>query len=185
MTFAKFQSSQGIYTMLRRTSGFVLCAACGILLLGCDPVRTTRQTFGVRVVDSTSGNPIAGAQVQVKYDFDRGEALLPETQRRSEALRQGARDAWELRAWSSGITDENGQAVAAIEETVLDRTRGTSPPADRDAITGLPYLVRVNVGQVPEEELSVPMKFGEFVKGNFFTVTVIEIQTPTYIETND
>ncbi len=29
------------------------------------------------------------------------------------------------------------------------------------------------------------MKFGEFVKGNFFTVTVIEIQTPTYIETND
>jgi hypothetical protein len=66
---------------------------------------------------------------------------------------------------------------------VLDRSRGDKPPAGRDEITDQPYLVWVKKEQTPEEESSVLMKPGESVKGKSFTVTVIDIQAPRYVET--
>jgi hypothetical protein len=170
--------------MPRRTA-FVLGITCSLFALGCyscDPVRTTRQTFSVRVVDSDSGSPIAGAQVQWKSDFDRREAMLPEAQRLSEEWHQHLRESWDREPWTSCITDAYGQAVATEERQGLDRTSGEKPPTARD-ITGRPYLFKVNAAQEPEEVLSVLMKRGESVRGKRLTVTVIEVHEPVYIDT--
>ena len=37
---------------------------------GCDPVRTTRQPVLLKVTDSASREPMADANVSLKYDFD-------------------------------------------------------------------------------------------------------------------
>jgi hypothetical protein len=47
----------------------------------------------------------------------------------------------------------------------------------------MPYLVRVKTGGAFEEELSVVLKPGAWVKAKSFTVTVVEIEEPKYIET--
>jgi len=93
------------------------------------------------------------------------------------------RQTWEQDPWFRGVTDEDGQAGIEVEYTALDRSRGSTPPAERDFVTGQPYLVRVNQDQTPEEKLSVLMNPGVSVKGKSFTVTVIHIQQPRYVET--
>jgi len=70
-----------------------------------------------------------------------------------------------------------------IESTMLDRSSESEPPPERDEVTGLPYLVRVQKDQTPEEQASLMMKPGETVKSKSFTLTVIEIQEPRYVET--
>jgi hypothetical protein len=46
----------------------------------------------------------------------------------------------------------------------------------------MPYLVRVEEGDQPEEELSVVIKPGASVEGKAYTVTVVDIQEPRYVE---
>ena len=169
--------------MLRRRWGYVLWIICSVFAIGCDPVRTTWQTFRLRVVDSASGNPVAGASVRVKYDFERAEPLFQETLKPPEVRHEERRKFWEQFPWSSGVTDKDGRAEIGIKRTALDRTSGSKPLANRDTVTGKPYLVKVTQGEVPEEKSSVLMKPGESVKGKSYTITVIDIQQPRYVET--
>jgi hypothetical protein len=37
-------------------------------LMGCDPTRTTHQSFEVNVTDVATGKPAVGVSVHVKYD---------------------------------------------------------------------------------------------------------------------
>ena len=175
----------GVYTMLRRRWGYVLWIVFSLFATGCDPVRTTWQTLRLRVTDPASGNPVAGAQVRLKLDFERAEPLSQETLKPPEQWHEERRKFWEQSPWSPGVTDKDGRAEIGIKRTALDRTWGSKPPASRDTITGKPYLVKVKTGEVPEEELSVIMKPGESVKGKSFTVTVIDIQEPRYVETKN
>jgi len=121
------------------------------------------------VVDSASGKPVAYASVSLKLDL-----LTPRPQRDEVDVDD---------PWSHGVTNKDGQAEIEVEITALDRSRGSKPPAERDGVTGQPYFVRVEKDQTPREELSVLMKPGVSVKGKSFTVTVIHIQQPRYVET--
>ncbi len=159
----------------------IICCLCAV---GCDPVRTTQQSVRLQVVDSTSDTPVAGVQLQLKYDFNRAEPLSKETLEPREALHKGKREFWEAFPWSCGVSGRDGQVQISIEYTSLDRTSGCKPPASRDMISGKPYQVKVKAGEVPEEELSVVMKHGASVKTKFYTVTVLEIQEPQYVETS-
>jgi len=169
--------------MLAQRLGYVLCVMCGLLAVGCDPVRTTWQTTRLRVGDSVSGNPVADAQVRMEYDFERAEPLSKETLKPPEYWHEDKRKFWKEFPWPSGVTDKDGRVELGIKRTALDRTRGGTPPASRDIITGKPYLISVKENEKPEERLSVPMKPNELVKGKSYTVTVIAIQEPRYIET--
>jgi hypothetical protein len=168
-----------------RRWGCVLWIANSLLITGCDPVRTTTQTLHLRVTDSASGNPVADATVRLKYDFERGYPLSQETLKPPDVWHEERRKFWEQAPASRSVTDEDGRAEIEIKRTVLDRTRGAKPPASRDTITGKPYLLRLAKGEAPEEELSVMMTLGESVKGMSFTVTVMDIQQPRYIETHN
>src|SRR5262249_16334824 len=139
-----WRDTNGVYPV-RQSTAYLLCIACSHLVVGCfpaDPVRTTRQTARLRVVESASGSPIAGAHVQLKIDFDRYDDILPKDGRVAGAVRQTARASWEQEPWSSFVADRNGQAEATIVRTAIDRTRGKKPAPDRN-VTGEPYLVKV------------------------------------------
>jgi hypothetical protein len=156
--------------MLGRTWEYVLCTICSFFVVGCgDPVKTTSQSVRLRVVDLTSGKPVAGASVSLKLDY-----LTPHPQ--SDEVRG-------YDPWFHSVTAGDGQADIAVEYTALDRSWGANPPAGRDWVTGKPYLVRVEKDQTPEEESSVVMKVGGSVKGKAFTVIVIRIKKPRYTET--
>ena len=176
----------GVRTILVvRKLGYVLWIISSLFVSGCDPVRTTSQTLHLRVTDSASRNPVADATVRMKYDLEREISLSQETRQFSEDMREAWHQAWEQTPWSPGVTDKDGRAEIEIKRTALDRTRGVKPPASRDTITGKPYLLRLVKGEAPEEDLSVLMKPGESVKGKSFTVTVIDIQPPRYVETKN
>lgn len=174
--------------MLRRRLGHVLWIICSLSVAGCDPVRTTLQPVRLRVVDSASGQPVPGAQVSLKYDFETAEPLSEETgdtRFSAEEWHQDKRKFWDEFPWFSGVTDKNGQATINAEYTGIDRTWGSKPPSWADRVTGKPFLVKVEAGAVPEEELTVPMKRGASVKGKVYTVTVIDIQEPRYVPTRE
>lgn len=171
--------------LLVRRLGYVLWIISSLFATGCDPVRTTSQTLHLRVTDSASGNPVADAKLRVKYDFERADLLLQETRNPPEVWHAEGFEFWQRFPWSPGVTDKDGQAEIGVKYTVIDRTRGARPPASRDWITGKPYLLKLAKGESPEEELSVLMKPGESVKGKSFTVTVIDIQQPRYVETKN
>jgi hypothetical protein len=157
--------------MLRGRSGYVLWIMCSLFATGCDPVRTTSQPVRLRVVDSASGQPVVGAHVSLKDDRETAEALSP--------------DDWHQPPWFSDVTDKRGEADIDVKYTALDRTRGSRPPSGRDWVTGIRFLVRVKQSQQPEEELSVVMNLGASVKGKSYTVTVIDIQEPRYVRTDE
>jgi hypothetical protein len=176
---------------MRRKSAAALCIAC-FTLLGCltccfliggpgDPVRTTRQILRLRVVDSASGDPVVGVNVEVKQDYEHSEGASRELQRRSKQGQGYLREWWAELPWFSCVTDNDGRAEAAIVTTALDRTWGSRPPASRDTITAEPYFVRLNASHEPQETLRLLMRTNEVVKGKRFAVTVIEIEQPVYI----
>jgi hypothetical protein len=145
---------------------------CVLFAAGChlgDPVRTTAQSVRLRVVDSASGKPVAYASVSLKFDHQ-----TPRPQRDEREVDD---------PWSHGITDHDGQAEIEVEISALDPSRGSTPPPDRDWVTGQPYFIKVERDRAPDEESSVLMKPGVSVKGKTLSVTVIEIQQPRHVDT--
>lgn len=150
------------------------CAIIAILMTGCgDPVRTTMQPVLLKVTDSVSGRPVTDAEVSLRYDFDH---YVPKTDEWSE---------WKRDTYKRflGKTDANGKANVDVVWTVLDRTIGPTPPSWRDDVTGKFYLLRVAKEQVREEH-SLAMQPGATIRGQAFTVQVLEIQQPRYIKTS-
>jgi hypothetical protein len=121
----------------------------------------------------------------VKIDFDAG---YRETQLTPEEW-DSRKSFWDQQLWFRGATDEQGNANIVIEETEGDRSRGATPRAWRDRVTGKPFIVRVKKrqkpepGESPEERASPVMDPGESAKGRTVTVTVLEIQGPWYVKT--
>jgi hypothetical protein len=163
-----------------------------LFAVGCgDPVRTTVQLVSLRLVDSRSSQPIAGAQLLLKEAFEAGEprpeaGLTPEEWRHYKSN-------WDRFPWFRGDSNEDGKASIVVEYTVRDRSKGAKLLAWRDWVTGKRFLVRVKKGQSPsvltkadespEEKVSLWMEPGESVRGRTVAVTVLEIQEPWYVET--
>jgi hypothetical protein len=178
--------------MLRRTQKYLMWTIWSLFAVGCgDPVRTTVQQVRLRLVDSTSRQPIVGAQLLLKVDFDAAYPLSETELTRKEW--DHCKSFWDQQLWFRGATDEQGNANIVVEETALDRSRGATPPAWRDRVTGKPFIVRVKtaqmptvvtkLGESPEERLSLLMEPGESADGRTVVVTVLEIHGPWYVET--
>src|SRR5262249_48105411 len=134
--------------------------ALGLCLLGCDPVRTTTQQVRLRLIDSMSGQPVAGAQLLLKDDFDANYRVSPETPppgSKPEEYRQHLREFWERKPWFRGVAGVDGEAVITVRYTALDRSRGAKPPAQRDWVSGMRYLVEVKQ-QLPAEKAAAARK---------------------------
>jgi hypothetical protein len=174
--------SCGLYTMLsRRRLPGLFWLVCSLSLVGCDPVRTTSQLIRLQVVDSASGQPVVGAQVSLVFDEAAARPLSKETELTPQEWKKRI-EAYQ-RPGFRGITNNQGQAEIDAKFTSLDRTSGSKPPSGKDFVTGHPYLIKVKAGEVPEEEISLVMKAGASVKGKSYTVLVIDIQEPRYVET--
>jgi hypothetical protein len=180
--------------MPRRRTNYLAWIVCSLPVLGCgDPVRTTAQWVRLRVVDAALGKPVVGAEVLRKSDF---EAQHPLAEKKGQPplspkeTHEHHRRFWEEQPWFRGTTDADGQADLVVEYTVLDRARGSTPPAWRDWVTGKPHLVRVKMvqlpgkrewtepGESPEERVSLVMEPGRSADGRTVTVTVVEIHKP-------
>jgi len=141
---------------------------------GCgDPVRTTVQPVLLKVTKTLSGEPMADVQVAVKYDYEHN---VPTAEQRPEAERPTYK-------WFSTKTNVSGQAELEIAWTMLDRTWGPTPPPWRDQVTEIAYLIRLKKDQL-YEEYSLVMRSGESVRGEVFTVQVLEIRQPRYVKTD-
>jgi len=149
-----------------------VCCCFSALSAGCDPVRTTVQPVLLRVTASDVGSLVKNADVALKFDYDRNippTEQLPETQRPTYP-------------WFSATTGEDGRAEILVKWTMLDRSLRSNPPVWRDQVTGKSYLVRVSRDQTHEAK-SLSMNPGASVRGDVFTVHVIEIQKPRYVQT--
>ena len=152
----------------RRLSQAVSCTIFSVFAVGCplgDPVRTTSQTVRLQVIDSASGKPVAYADVYLKVDFDAAYPLSEETRQPPEYWHKQARQVWKEQPWFRGPTNKDGQVEIQIESTMLDRSSESKPPPERDEVTSLPYLVRVQKDQTPEEQASLVMKSGAYCEG--------------------
>jgi hypothetical protein len=161
-----------IRLMLRPRLVVSFCVVCSLSACGCDPVRTTLQHVRLQVTKSDSGQPVDGALVWLRYDFERGSLWSKDP---------SSRRYWEHMPWYCGVTDGQGKVKVGIEYTVLDRTIGPRPPAWRDEVTGQPYLMKVSGGQPQQEEFSLIVKPGVSVKGKSFEVSIREIDRPRYV----
>jgi hypothetical protein len=150
-----------------------------LLAVGCDPVRSTVQLVRLQLIDSATKQPVVSAQLLLLQHFL--EHPLSETQLTSEEWRHYQR-LWDQARWFRGVTDEDGKAYIIVEYTALDRSRESRPPADRDWVTGKPFIVRVVNGQKPEERMSLVMEPGESAQKGTVTVTVLKIQGPWYVD---
>lgn len=157
--------------MQRRVLETLLLVSCATLTLGCDPVRTTGQVVRLRV--NASARPAVGAQVQLRYDYRQNTPKAAQTQH----LQQW----WDDMPWHSGVTDSNGEAQVVLIETRLDSSWGSHPPSSANWVTGTLFAVRI-VYNDDEEELSVRMQPDASADGEHFSVTIIEIEEPTYRE---
>lgn len=142
-----------------------------VVATGCDPVRTTSQGVLLQVTSSTSGQPVAGVPISLKYDYERS---VPVAEQRPEPERP-------TYEWFSSTTDVNGQADVGVEWTVLDRTIWGKPPSWRDWVSGCSYLVKV-AGDQDHEVLSLVMRPGASTKGRVFTVRTLAVEASRYIE---
>ena len=156
------------YIVQRQILPTLLCVSSMLLSAGCYPVRTTSQPVHLRISNSTSGEPVAGVQVRLRYDYDRD---IPDWRKWPPDDR-----------WHFGITDNDGQVDVGIEYIVVDRTIGSKPPSWRDRVSGIPYLVVVRRNQL-YEEFSLLMQPSISAQGEFFVVSVLKIQEPRYIRT--
>jgi hypothetical protein len=109
----------------------VLLITCTLLAVGCDPVRTTSQTVSLRVSKTTSGEAVGNAQVSVKYDYETAEPLSKETRQRPKEWHQHMREVWDGSPWFEAVTDKQGAATLNVVYTGIDRTWGSTPPAER------------------------------------------------------
>ncbi|MBI5758324.1 MAG: hypothetical protein HZA46_07390 [Planctomycetales bacterium] len=159
------------------------CIAACLLAGGCDPVRTTAQRVRFQVTNSDSGKPVEDAIVSVKFDFGHDHPPPQEPEGTEAELKyQQDRKSWQDYSWSVSTTDASGLADIDLIYDVIDRTSGSIPPSSRDEVTGQPYLVKVREGQLPEEELNAAMKPSASIKGNRYTVTIVDIERPRYVE---
>jgi hypothetical protein len=133
----------------------ILCCLCAS---GCDPVRTTVQSVTLRVLDADSGQPVADAVVMLKHVGAQSD-------------------------WLPGVTDKDGKAEIEFKVTALDRTRGSTPPPERNWILNRPGQIKVRRDQGPQEEFNLVVKPDATVKGKSYTVEIIEIQEPRYVPT--
>ncbi len=151
---------------------FTVCAlsVLSLLMVGCDPVRTTSQLVRCRVTDSVSGTPVQDAKVSMQWDYDGNVAPA---ERRPEVQRG-------TYLWFSSVTGKQGEANLGIEWTVLDRTLGGNPPAWRDWVTGKAYVVRVEKNGAREQQ-SLVIKPGAAVRGKQFAFDVLAIEQSRYV----
>jgi len=158
--------------------------AIGIVSLsGCDrdPVRTIAHNLTVAVVDE-QGSPVPDVDVTMKESWESWQSW---GSRVEEADKAYYRQLWasDFVPWLKGVINAQGNAVITIRITALDRTRGNQPPAERDTVSDREYIIKLQRQNV-QDELRLVMKPGASVKGKSYTVTVIDIQKPRYVETH-
>ncbi len=145
--------------------GLISVSGCG------DPVRTTVQHVVAEVIDSRTGGPVADAQLSLQYNY---AANVPLKEQRPHSQRPVFQK-------SSAKTDSHGRANVRIEWTMLDRTIGTKPPDWRPNVKGGIYLLDVKKGSIREEH-SLAMQPEAIVTGATFTVRILDIMPPQYVE---
>jgi hypothetical protein len=124
----------------------------------------------LEVMGTVTQVPVANADVSLRYDY---EGNVPAAQRLPEDQRPND-------PWFSEFTDKRGKTTIDVKWTMLDRTIGPVPPAWRDQVTGVKYLVRIEKGDIREIH-SLAIKPGATVRGDAFTVRVLGIEPPRYV----
>mgnify|MGYP002388364544 CR=1 FL=1 len=136
------------------------CIVFALAANGCDPTRTTSQIVGLRISNSSTGEPVANAQVALKE------------------LREHS-------PWFEGKTNKNGLVEIKVTFSALDRSRGPTPSSESDFVTNNLFVIRVNRGNDLDEEVRLIMKPGNSLAGHSITAAVTSIEAPRYIEDED
>ena len=170
------QANNKLSVILSNAKVCLIILATGMVgLSGCDPVRTIRQSVKVTVMDD-HGLPASDVKVSMKESWESwGEGV-------AESERSYYRQEWasDFVPWYEGVTNAQGKAAIAIEETALDRTRGSEPPANRDIVSSREYVVKLQ-GQNVQNAMRVVMKPGAIGIGKQYTIRIEEIEKPRYV----
>jgi hypothetical protein len=159
-----------------RDLGPLFLIMSAVLAAGCEPVRTTAQVIRLRLTSSASGQPAPSARVELKCDYRRDTPQAKQTQHLQKW--------WNEKPWHSALTAKDGQGDVAVKYSSVDRTWGSNPPPSAERVVGKPYLVRIT-GNGGHEEFSVIMQSDASVKGRHFSVSVLEIREPKYIDSSE
>jgi hypothetical protein len=172
--------SPALAAVRRSWATAVVLSVCSLLVAGCDPVRSTSQAVRIAVVDTTRGQPVAGASVALLVADASGE--------RSPSEAEPTAEEWKNRIEANpaltfqGVTDKQGVAAIYVRYTSIDRTWGSKPLPSKDIVTAHRYLIKVADGKVHDELIHLVMEAEASTKGRTFTVTVLSIAQPQYVE---
>jgi hypothetical protein len=157
--------------MSRSTEALLMSlVACSLPGLGCDPVRTTMQYVHLQVTDRASGQPVAGAEVQMKAPYG---GVTP-------SLKSLTDEQWLDRPPNHvGLTDQHGRADVCVKITAIDHSVWPSKP--RDWVSGMEYICGVTQGEA-RDVLRLEMRTRAAGTGKYFDVSVINIDEPQFVE---
>ena len=151
--------------------------------VGCDPVRSMQQAVTVKVIASASREPVANAQVSLRFDFATANQTKPrEVNLTPDEWRDHVKTVSDNFPWFDAVTNTEGCCTLAVTWTGIDRTSGPMPPKDSDSVTGKPYLIRVKTTKSQIDACTVVMRRGPIVTKEPYTIIVIDIQEPRYID---
>ena len=172
--------------MLHRRQEFVILPLVCLLAGGCGcgdvAAKPTVQTIRLQLIDTATEKPIRNAQLllTLNYDVDHPQSESELTPKEWQHYKK----VWDQARWVQGTTDQDGNAKIVIDCTPHDQSRGSKPPAEREGLTGKPFIVRIIRGsESPEERVKLILESGESKKAKTVTVTVLEIGKPEYVET--
>jgi hypothetical protein len=179
-SLSRRHSHRKLHALLHNAELCSLVLASAIVSIsGCDPVRTITHSVTVAVVDE-KGVPAPNVNINMKESWESWQTW---GRGFDETEKAHYRQNWEsdIVPWRKGATNTQGRAVVVIEDTALDRTRGKEPPTNRDMVSNREYIIKLQ-GQNVQDEVRLVMKPVASVKGKFYTLTVINIEKPRYIE---
>jgi hypothetical protein len=177
------QADSKLHVVLSSPRVYLLILAAGMFgLCGCDPVRTTSHSVVLTVMDD-HGLPVPDVKVSIKESWESWQSWEPGGVAESQKAFFQERWGSDFVPWLKGVSDASGSAAIQTEITALDGTRGDEPPPNRDVVSNREYIIKLE-GQNVQEEMRVVMKPGTSVKGKSYTVTIIDIQKPRYVDTH-
>jgi hypothetical protein len=151
---------------------------------GCDPTRTVKQAVVISVEIDANDGSIEDRPLETRQLSIRIRELWKRTAEDEEFYRFDP-DRPIGSEWFSGPVRVDGSAVIVVYRSLIDGTRGNTPPVHRDAVTGRRYQVKVLDGKIEIASFE-----GDFVEGAIFanellTLSVTEISKPEYAREED
>jgi hypothetical protein len=142
-------------------------------------VRTIRYHVTVRVLGDR-GLPVSDVKVSMKESWQSWKSRGSGGNAKSEEPFFRQRWASDFVPCYESVTDAQGEATIRIENTAMDQTTGSTPPANRDIVSNREFIVKLE-GEKVQEQMLLVIEPGAIGNGKSCTIEIEAIEKPKYV----